>query len=1315
MKNLIVETQASNVFDETQQPLPSTDYHCCFNSDNNRFYIIENGKNTLVVLDAFTGERYSDGDQIFLPKYRHLKYVGIEYCSITEEFFIACENGIVLCLTFLSSKSFKVQEIAEFPNGLSAIHISPDQEIVILVTKDGQVIVLNSHFDIVRESSISSADFGEKQFITVGWGKKETQFHGSAGKSAAKAAPTVVGKSDTDDGTVKITWRGDGSMFAISYIDNAANARRFKVFDRGGILQYTSELVDCLEGNLSWKPSGNLIASTRKLPNKYTVAFFEKNGLLHREFSLQVSLKDVKIKELIWSRDSDVLAIWLEEVNSGKFTIQLWSEKNYHWYLKQTIVYPTENPILHVSWCPHARKDLMILSLKNSTVYAFYWAVSHSRGICSSDKAVVGVIDGDKVLVTCFRDGIVPPPMAQQTIQFKESVNAISFAPGQNEDLSVSSNDFVVLLSNYKIMLYKNVNESWESQYSCQKTYNVNLVLKNPTTFSNHMIHHLCWYKPDTIYFSLSQGAQSYLCEIELLDIDGLDVILTDTKILCKIPGQIEHIIVSPDSSKVYIVVNSKLYTYNSRDGLMKSNLKITDDSLDRAVVQIEFMKFNEKEVVVALSRKHVLYVDGEQVANNITSFFAHSDFLLLTTLQHSLISFRLDANGFAQLRTRDLTIEPWMNGSKEVHKTQELNIRRVERGSTLIICIPKDEKTILQMPRGNLECIQPRALSLFIIGTLIDQMNYNRAFDLMRKQRIDLNLIYDHNPESFVTNAEKFVNDVKNPSWLSLFLTELKDEDVTRTLYASSYPERKASDVGSNKVERTCELLRGIMENTPKDFVQPILISLVKNQERSGLENALLRIKSMKEKDQDLNDSPSVQEALKYLLFMVDVNVLYDIALGMYDFELVMFVAQKSQKDPKEYLPYLNGLKQLDENYMKYIVDAKLKRYDSALEHIVKLPDRFEECLTFVQAHNLYSKALRLYNHKSTEYVTIAASYGQYLLDKSMHKEAGLLFVKGKKLKEALEAFKLANSWKDAIVTAVQLGYSPAQMFELYDELVLQLIPERRYEEAAKILSKYLNRVEDTVAILCEGRLWHDAWVESTCSNRQDLIESHVRPGVQAHAEFLVSQLHQHRTDFEKYRMRLSVVRAEAAARKARELAGEAQINSDDENHHQDLGDLISDTTSIAGSTVSKSSRSSGRTYRSSKNRRKHERKMHSIKEGSVYEDLALIRALHQLATQAYSYRDEARSMSEMLLLINQDQLAAELNEVLDDFLTYIRKSKRDIWPVVPVAEIPEQSQTDGKGSPLQDSPASVTDPFISGPPEEKPNSWKLDMFSHG
>lgn len=43
--------------------------------------------------------------------------------------------------------------------------------------------------------------------------------------------------------------------------------------------------------------------------------------------------------------------------------------------------------------------------------------------------------------------------------------------------------------------------------------------------------------------------------------------------------------------------------------------------------------------------------------------------------------------------------------------------------------------------------------------------------------------------------------------------------------------------------------------------------------------------------------DAVSAEEALKYLLLLVDVNELYDHSLGTYNFDLVLMVAEKSQK----------------------------------------------------------------------------------------------------------------------------------------------------------------------------------------------------------------------------------------------------------------------------------------------------------------------------------------------------------------------------------------------------------------------------------
>lgn len=135
-------------------------------------------------------------------------------------------------------------------------------------------------------------------------------------------------------------------------------------------------------------------------------------------------------------------------------------------------------------------------------------------------------------------------------------------------------------------------------------------------------------------------------------------------------PGQIEHIIPSPDSRTAHVAVNGKLYAYSDRDGLRKSGLALEEDST-RAARKIELVRFGERDALLALSRKHALHVDGKQVANNVTSFCVHSEFVLVTTLQHALICFGLDEAGLEQLCTGDLSAQPWENEAGEVRKSQ--------------------------------------------------------------------------------------------------------------------------------------------------------------------------------------------------------------------------------------------------------------------------------------------------------------------------------------------------------------------------------------------------------------------------------------------------------------------------------------------------------------------------------------------------------------------------------------------------------------------------------------------------------------------
>lgn len=100
---------------------------------------------------------------------------------------------------------------------------------------------------------------------------------------------------------------------------------------------------------------------------------------------------------------------------------------------------------------------------------------------------------------------------------------------------------------------------------------------------------------------------------------------------------------------------------------------------------------------------------------------------------------------------------------------------RSVERGSRLVTAIPANMSIVLQMPRGNLETVFPRAMVVAGIRTLIDEKNYARAFSYCRTQRVDMNILYDHQPEQFLANVGLFLDQIPDVAHIDLFLSSLR------------------------------------------------------------------------------------------------------------------------------------------------------------------------------------------------------------------------------------------------------------------------------------------------------------------------------------------------------------------------------------------------------------------------------------------------------------------------------------------------------------------------------------------------------------
>lgn len=146
-------------------------------------------------------------------------------------------------------------------------------------------------------------------------------------------------------------------------------------------------------------------------------------------------------------------------------------------------------------------------------------------------------------------------------------------------------------------------------------------------------------------------------------------------------------------------------------------------------------------------------------------------------------------------------------------------------------------------------------------------------AFDLLRKERINLNVICDLDPLKFIDDLDKFIIQIKDVSWISLFITELEDKNYLNTVYASQFQQNKVHKL-PNKVFTVCSELMNMLNKLDKDkYAFPLLGCYVK----------------LKRFDLALNLASTNNAFLKHLLFLVDVDKLYKASLAEYNLEMAM------------------------------------------------------------------------------------------------------------------------------------------------------------------------------------------------------------------------------------------------------------------------------------------------------------------------------------------------------------------------------------------------------------------------------------------
>uniref|UniRef100_A0AAG5CYA7 Elongator complex protein 1 n=1 Tax=Anopheles atroparvus TaxID=41427 RepID=A0AAG5CYA7_ANOAO len=1241
--------------------------------------------------------------------------IAIEHLALTNELCCASSDGNVWSYKLDTGTT---EEVALCQHGIEAMQWSPDQEVVVFVDKQLNVVtMIGSEYEPINEVQLKDDTFGDRAFMSVGWGKKETQFHGSEGKAAAKKQTQPKAKDDVcaeDRPYTCISWRADGEFFAVSF-QTPCGIRAFKVFNKEGALQYTSERCQGLYSALAWQPSGQWIAVPQiNAENNIVIALFEKNGLRHREIPTPLIMED-QVVSLRWSPDSEVLAVHFYTTHEALDNkVFLYVMGNYHWYLKQCLVWP--EGIYDIQWDQRHSAGKTLHAFTRTFFYErirFDFRVDRSVGHGDDDEAMVAVIDGDKLLLSSFRRSIIPPPMCSYTLTINSDtededegdelyINAVGFIRSAGRWASVgkdlSPNAFFVVDSGNKITFYDVTFTEEGKDGGTRRTVLTGVKtllslppchdLMEPILESSDILIHSLWVNPDNVVLccnnffvslNLKKSKQWKEQYFDWIEHNTTEPFAEHETIACAEALGSDSVLIELTSGRLMRVEGFTV----GQPGVESFSIK-PHSILPEFCEQLFIDQQRSPADVYAFSQtRRNLYRNGTLLASEVTSVFLSGEYLLFTTIG-------------------ELKFVPL--GDKLQATT--VGERRLERGSKLVTVVSKASRTIFQLPRGNLEAISPRVLSLCLIAKHLEALEYHDAFDIMRKERINLNLLVDHDAERFLAHLDThFLAQITNVSWLNLFITDLTNQDVCRTMYESNYPGRQQlaecspSSSGytvEGKVQFICERLLGAMDSDPTVLTLPKITCHVK---QGQLEKALSLIWMLK------RDNPTpepAEEALRYLLYLVEVNVLYDAALGMYDFGLVLFVATKSQKDPKEYLPFLNELKRLDENYRKYRIDCHLKRYDRALAHISRCEaekGRLQEVLELIDTHNLYTTAIECYRMSSNEeYLRkIYERYADQLRKGGKHAEASMMYERMGDIQQAINSARHALDWRRVLRLSAR-SMDPEAVRPVFRSLVPALVETGEYDAAATIAHEQLNDVQLAVDCLLKGPRYERAllMVVSGGPEVSELYET-IREHLRQYLSSFITTLAADRDQFLHQKGRLAAIRE--AQEKARLAAAAGGADEGDADGEGDCGDcdLFSDSSTIASSRHTSSTGRSGKSHRSSKNRRKHERKLLNLKEGNPFEDIALIDALHALVLRVCSVdvQNNVRSICQVALELSFDAEAQAVQRDYGALFQLIRYSLDAIW--IPEMIVPGSPPTAssgevvGEGSRTFQTPADV------------------------
>ncbi|KAJ7557183.1 hypothetical protein O6H91_05G115300 [Diphasiastrum complanatum] len=1209
--------------------------------------------------------------------------VDIEYVMEQEALVVGTQAGDLL---LVNPSSLQVEVVGAVQGGVVSLAASPNGELLLVGTGLGQLLLMTQEWDLLYEMSVRNP------LDSLGDGMR--------------------------NGSLQASWRGDGKYFAtLSADSNSATGRTsLKIWEKEtGTLHASGESISCHQTSLTWCPGGARIATSSnrfKTHQPPVVNFFERNGLKKQIFEV-VAPADATVTAMQWNIGGELLALSLK--CSEWHGVQIWYCSNYHWYLKQEwrfmegkevrMMWDPEKPFCIMFWTVSGFMQIVNMCWKSAVI------AEDTAFVVSGNELLITPFSVALVPppMSYFKLKFLAPikGVTFTNLDANGSVVAACLSNGCFSILQLPSLNTWHLLegSEHDARIVKCSNKQFDSSLIRNLTFVGSASLVGATVSQNNnevlVKYNLVFSENDS-----SEWDIEFMSEI-VLEEPVIDIVSCPYRF-----SSDRHRVATYVQLQGGSIFPFHLGEGVELDYLGLSVMRLSSPSPWMQVVLKENIDATEN-VILGLDEHGKLQVGGIIISDECTTYTLHSSTASKRqkNIVHVLYTTRSDTLHVVSLH--DLMYKdsitlcdvdkysglgPTTNGSdagldygSKARKGKRPNDLKVlplwERGASLITAVGGgDNAVILQTVRGNLETIYPRSLVLHAIANTLSEFHFKDALLLARRHHFDLNVVVDLiGVEKFSNLASEFVKQVGQMSLVTELVCALNNENVLETKYKNLSPlsttvekaeaghidaihildNKKVNINGLSKVEKVLSSIRGALEESGKTSPSKELC-IITTLARAGsneLGQALQRVKQLRSAEivgdcaESLQamEKLSAETALKHLIWLTDAHTVFDAALGLYDLHLAAMVATHSQQDPKEFLPYLQRLEEMPAPLMRYSIDCRLGRYETALRNLAAGGDSyFEECLRLIKENpDLYLVGLGIFKQQRQRFVLLEA-WGGYLLGEGKFEDAAAAFCACSQFQNALGAYRSGGLWRNAMIVAGRLSLTDKEVGKLAAEIREELQAMGKPAEAAEIAIEYCKDANGAIDLLIEARNWIEAVRLAYLYGRSELLDSKVKPAAIECAQASIVEFEEGLEKVGRYYTRHVAVHQRRLALTAK-LKEEGQVKdlTDDDAASEISSNLSDMSVYTRGSARSSTMQTtSGISARSHLRKHKSQQKAHSgkIRAGSPGEELALIEHLRSLAVGDHT-KKELISLMQVLLIFNHQDLAQLLQNTCSKF----------------------------------------------------------------